>query len=71
MKDVRVFLGLALYYRMHIPGFLTLASHMTSLTCQGVDLVWDDACEGDFRTLEAALGCAMVLLILPRKGILC
>ncbi len=61
VKDMRAFLGLASYYRRYIPGFSTVAAPMTNLTRQGVDLVWDDACEGAFRTLKAALVSASVL----------
>ncbi len=35
---------------------------------QGVDLVWDDACEGAFRTLNAALVSAPVLAAPTREG---
>ncbi len=65
VKDVRAFLGLASYYRRYIPGF---AAPMTNLTRQGVDLVWDDACEGAFRTLKAALISAPVLAYPTREG---
>ncbi len=41
---------------------------MTNLTRQGVDLVWDDACKGDFRTLKAALVSAPVLAYPTREG---
>ncbi len=54
VKDIRAFLGLASYYRRYIPGFSTVAAPLTNLIHQGVDLVWDDACEGAFRTLKAA-----------------
>ncbi len=61
VKDVRAFLGLASYYRRYMPGFSTVAAPMTNLTRQGMDLVWDDACKGAFRTLKAALISAPVL----------
>ncbi len=48
VKDVRAFLGLASHYRRYIPGISTMAAPMTNLTRQGVDLVWDDACDGAF-----------------------
>ncbi len=41
---------------------------MTNLTHQGVDLVWDDACEGAFRTLKAALVSTPVLAYPTREG---
>ena len=55
VKDMRAFLGLASYYRRYIPGFSTVAAPMNNLARQGVDLVWNEACEGDFRTLKAVL----------------
>ncbi len=68
VKDVRAFLGLASYYRRYIPGFSTVTAPMTTLTRQGVDLVWDNACEGTFRTLKAALLSAPVLAYPTREG---
>ena len=68
VKDVRAFLGLASDYRRYIPGFSTVAAPMTNLTRQGMDLVWDDACEGAFRTLKAALISAPVLAYPTREG---
>ncbi len=68
VKDVGAFLGLASYYRRYIPGFSMVAAPMTNLTRQGVDLVWDDACEGAFRTLKAALISAPVLAYPTREG---
>ncbi len=68
VKDVRAFLGLASYYRWYIPGFSTVAAPMTNLMRQGVDLVWDDAWEGAFRTLKAALVFAPVLAYPTREG---
>ncbi len=68
VKDVRAFLGLASYYRRYIPGFSTVAAPLTNLTRQGVDLVWDDACEGAFQTLKAALVTAPILTYPTREG---
>ncbi len=68
VKDVRAFLGLASYYRRYISGFSTVAAPMTNLTRQGMDLVWDNACEGAFRTLKAALISAPVLAYPTREG---
>ncbi len=68
VKDVRAFLGLASYYRRYIPGFSTVAAPLTNLARQGVDLVWDDACEGSFQTLKAALITAPILTYPTREG---
>ncbi len=68
VKDVRAFLGLASYYRRYIPGFSMVAVPMTKLTRQGVNLVWDDACEPAFRTLKAALVSVPVLAYPTREG---
>ncbi len=67
LKDVHAFLGLASYYRRYIPGFSTVAGPLTNLTRQGVDLVWNDACEGAFRTLKATLVSAPVLAYPTRE----
>ncbi len=68
VKDVRAFLGLASYYRRYISGFSTVAAPLTNLTRQGVDLVWDHACEGASRTLKAALVSAPILAYTTREG---
>ncbi len=68
VKDVCAFLGLASYYRRYIPGFSTVAAPLTNLTRQGVDLVCDDACEGAFQTLKAALVYARILTYPTREG---
>ncbi len=68
VKDVRAFLGLASYYRRYIPGFSTVAAPLTNLTRQGVDLVWDDACEGAFQTLKVALVTAPILTYPTGEG---
>ncbi len=64
LKDVRAFLGLASYYRRYIPGFSTVAN----LTRQGVDLMWDNVCEGAFRTLKAVLISAPMLAYPTQEG---
>ncbi len=68
VKDVRAFLGLASYYRRYIPSFSTVAAPLTNLRCQRVDLVWDNACEGAFQTLKAALVTAPILTYPTREG---
>ncbi len=45
-----------------------VAAPMTNLTRQVVDLVWDDTCEGAFRSLKAALVSVPVLAYLTREG---
>ncbi len=45
-----------------------VAASVTNLMRQGVDLVWDDACEGAFRTLKAALVSAPVQAYPYREG---
>ncbi len=68
VNDVPAFLCLASYYRRYIAGFSTVAAPLTNLTRQGVDLVWDDACQGDFQTLKAALVSAPILTYPTREG---
>ncbi len=67
VKDIRAFLGLASYYRRYIPSFSPVAASLTNLTRQGVDLVWDNAREGAFRTLKAALVSATILAYPTRE----
>ncbi len=68
VKDVRAFLGLASYYHRYIPGLSMVAEPMTNLTRQGDNLVWDDACEGAFRTIKAALVSVPMLAYPTREG---
>ena len=46
--EVRIFLGLAGYYRRFIENFSRIAYPMTRLTRKGVNFDWNDKCEEYF-----------------------
>ena len=46
--EIRIFLGLAGYYRRFIGDFSRLAAPMTRLTQKGVKFEWDGLCEKAF-----------------------
>ena len=46
--EVRIFVGLASYYRRFIKGFSSVASRLTNLTKQSVPFIWSDECEESF-----------------------
>ena len=48
---IRIFLGLAGYYRRFIEGFFKLALPLTKLTRKGQVFVWDAQCKSSFCTL--------------------
>ena len=62
---LRVFLGLAGYYRRFIEGFSKLALPLTKLTRKGQAFVWDTQCEHSFQTLKKKLTTTLVL-VLPK-----
>ncbi len=68
VTHVRVFLGLASYYRRYIPNFASVATPLTGLTKKEATLVWDDDCERAFETLKKALVQPPILSYPPRDG---
>ena len=64
-KNVRAFLGLVGYYRRFVPDFASIATPLTNLTKKRYPekVVWDDACEGAFQKLKAALVAKPVLKV--------
>ena len=56
-KEVRSFLGLANYYRDHIPSFAAIAAPLSDLTKKGLpeSVRWEDAREKAFTTLRESL----------------
>ena len=56
-KEVRSFLGLANYYRVHIPTFAAVAAPLTDLTCKGQpnNIRWGQAQEKAFSNLRDSL----------------
>ena len=48
VKDVRSFLGLALYYRKHIRSCATIAAPLNALTKKNAKFIFDEQCEKAF-----------------------
>jgi hypothetical protein len=61
VRQIRSFLGLALYYRRFIPDFSRIAKPMTELLNRGVKYEWSQKCEDAFHTLRQHLIIALVL----------
>ena len=56
-KEIRSFLGLANYYRDHVPSFAAIAAPLNDLTKKGLPerVRWEDAQEKAFTTLRDSL----------------
>jgi len=54
-KDVRVFVGLASYYRKFIKGFVTIAEPLTRLTSKQTWFEWSSEAQVAFEALKYAL----------------
>ena len=65
--EIRIFLGLAGYYRRFIEDFSRLATPMTRLTRKEVKFVWNDSCERAFKELKRRLTSAPILIV-PKRG---
>ncbi|GBG68044.1 hypothetical protein CBR_g1165 [Chara braunii] len=61
LTQVRVFLGLASYYRRFIKGFARVAKPLTNLLKKEEQLIWTPECEAAFQALKEALTSAPVL----------
>ncbi|GJY06516.1 putative reverse transcriptase domain-containing protein [Tanacetum coccineum] len=62
--EIRLFLGLAGYYRRFIEGFSKIARHMTKLTQKSVKFDWVEKEEAAFQLLKQKL-CSEPILSLP------
>ena len=62
--EVRIFMGLARYYRRFTVGFYRLAHPITSLQIKGKKYEWTKKCERDFQELKRALTSAPILVVL-------
>ena len=51
-SDIRIFLGLAGYYRRFMDGFASIASPLTTLTQKCMKFEWSEACERSFQMLK-------------------
>jgi len=65
VKDIRAFVGLAGYYKRHIPNFAGLAKLLTTLTKKDVPFVWTHESQQAFEELKRILS-TEPLLIYPR-----
>ena len=63
VSEIRIFLGLAGYYRRFVEGFSKIASPLTNLTRKNVKFQWTDACERSFKELKQRLVSAPILAI--------
>ncbi|WMV46041.1 hypothetical protein MTR67_039426 [Solanum verrucosum] len=61
--DIRIFLGLAGYYRRFVEGFSSIASPLTTLTQKKAKFVWLEVCEKSFQELKDKLTSASVLTL--------
>ncbi|GJZ56428.1 putative reverse transcriptase domain-containing protein [Tanacetum coccineum] len=62
--EIRLFLGLADYYRRFIEGFSKIARPMTKLTQKNVKFDWGEKAEAAFQLLKQKL-CSAPMLALP------
>ena len=54
LKQLRIFLGLANYYRRFIRGFAHIARPLNALTKKGVKFCWTQSCDDAFDKLKDA-----------------
>jgi hypothetical protein len=65
VRDIRAFVGLAGYYRRHVPNFAGLAKSLTTLTKKDEPFVWTQECQQSFDKLKRILS-TEPLLIYPK-----
>ena len=61
LKELRQFLGLALYYQRLVPQFAKIAHPLHNLTRKDTPFVWYSACQAAFETQKTQLMTAPVL----------
>ena len=61
VTEVRIFLGIAGYYRRFVRGFSVIASPLTKLLRKGIKFEWIDKCLNSFEQLKTMLVEAPVL----------
>ena len=62
MKDIRSFVGLARYYRRHVPDFARLAQPLTNLTKKDVPFEWTSDQQRGFDELKRILSTEPLLI---------
>jgi hypothetical protein len=55
VRNIRAFVGLAGYYRRHVPTFAGLAKPLTTLTKTDEPFVWTQECQQAFDELKRIL----------------
>ena len=65
--DIRMFMGLANYYRRFVEGFSTVAEPLTVFAKKKVKFEWSKKCEKSFQELMDRLTSALILK-LQRSG---
>jgi hypothetical protein len=63
VRDVRVFLGTAGYYRKFIRDFSAIAAPLSDLTKDGISFAWAEPHEQAFRRLKEAIAQGPVLIL--------
>ena len=61
--EMRIFLGLANYYRKFVDGFLEIVALITGFTHKNVKFEWKDACEQNFQELKKQFETIPILTI--------
>jgi hypothetical protein len=61
-RDIRAFVDLAGYYRLHVPNFARLAKPLTTLTEKDVPFVWTQECQQAFDELKRILSTEPLLV---------
>ena len=61
VRDVRVFLGYAGYYRRFIRGFAQRSAPLTALSGKNASFMWTKSCDAAFTSLKRSLTTAPVL----------
>jgi len=62
VRDIRAFVGLAGYYRRHVPNFAGLAKPLTTLTKKDVPFVWTHEFQQTFDELKRILSIEPLLI---------
>lgn len=61
VKEVRRFLGMAGFYRKHVPNFAKIATPLTNLTKKTQLFKWTEQCQHSFEILKECLARAPIL----------
>jgi hypothetical protein len=68
VHEIRIFLGLAGYYRRFVEGFSKLAAPLTKLTKKNEAFIWPEDCERSFQELKHRLVSAPILTLPSETG---